>query len=148
MIAKAAPSLSFSLYDRPASEYDDEQHLELLLPIYRVRMTRGHDDGFACVQNVFHTIDGDPAHAVKADDHCIAAGLMGADLLALVKGKKCNTKCGVLRKSLAHYLPCLIFNLLLQSKIFCFVDIFLSDYNIVLRSVILLLVQQLKILFV
>ena len=108
MIAKAAPSLSFSLYDRPASEYDDEQHLELLLPIYRVRMTRGHDDGFACVQNVFHTIDGDPAHAVKADDHCIAAGLMGADLLALVERKERDAQRAVLRQRAADDLSGLI----------------------------------------
>ena len=57
---------------------------------------------------------------------------MGADLLALVKGKKCNTQCGALRKSFAHYLTCLIFNLFFQAENFSFVYVFITVHNSVL----------------
>ena len=45
-------------------EYDDQQHFELLLTKYRMRMTRGHDDRLALVQLIIFSVDRDPAHAV------------------------------------------------------------------------------------
>lgn len=46
-----------------------------------------HDDGFAFVEFVFYTVDGDFAGSVEAGDEGVAAGLVGADFFAFVEGK-------------------------------------------------------------
>ena len=75
------------LNDSADSEYDNQQHFELLLAVDGMRMAGGHDDRLALVQNVRLAVDGDAADAVQAGDKRVAAGLMRADFFALAKGK-------------------------------------------------------------
>ena len=69
-------------------EYDDQQHLKLLLAVYGMWMAGGHHDGFSLMEEVFHAVDGDFSNAIQTGDKGIAARLMGADLLAFGKGKQ------------------------------------------------------------
>ena len=68
------------------SEYDHQQHFELLLSIHRVGVPRRHEDGLAGVQHMGYAVHGHAAHAVQARHQRVAAGLVGADLLVLVEG--------------------------------------------------------------
>ena len=49
-------------------KHNNQQHLELLLPVDRVGMPRGHHDGVALVQLVGNAVDRDAADAVQAGD--------------------------------------------------------------------------------
>ena len=82
-------------------KHHDQQHFELLLAEYGVRVACGHDDGLALVQFIPDAVDRDAAHAVQAGDEGVAAGLVRADLLALVKGKQRDAQRVVLRQRLA-----------------------------------------------
>ena len=63
-----------------------------------MRVACGHDDGLALVQFIPDAVDRDAAHAVQAGDEGVAAGLVRADLLALVKGKQRDAQRVVLRQ--------------------------------------------------
>ena len=68
-------------------KYNNQQHLELLLPVDRVGMPRGHHDGVALVQLVGNAVDRDAADTVQAGDERVAAGGVRADLTSLSKEK-------------------------------------------------------------
>ena len=81
-----------------------------------MRVACGHDDGLALVQFIPDAVDRDAAHAVQAGDEGVAAGLVRADLLALVKGEQRDAQRVVLRQRLADDLPRLLRDLLLQRQ--------------------------------
>ena len=82
-------------------KHNNQQHLELLLPVDRVGMPRGHHDGVALVQLVGNAVDRDAADAVQAGDERVAAGGVRADLLILVEGEERDAQRVVLRKRAA-----------------------------------------------
>ena len=110
-----------------SSKYNGQQHLELLLAKDGVGMTGGHHDGLTFMQKILFPVNGDFSGPIQAGDKGIAAGLVGADLLALVKGKQGYAQMFILRQRLADYLAFLIGNLFFQGKNLCFFDIFLID---------------------
>ena len=101
------------------SEHHDEQHLEWLLPIHRVRMSGGHDDALALAEQILLAVDGDAAHAIETGHEGVAAGLVRADLLTLIEGEKRHAQRGVLRERLAYDLPLLIGDLVLERQDLC-----------------------------
>jgi len=111
------------LAHKAKSEHNDEQHLELLLTVHRVRMARGHDDALTLVQDVLDAVDRDPAHAVEAGDHRVAAGFVGADLLTLVKREERDAHVLVLRQRAADDLTGLIGDLIAQGQNLCFAGV-------------------------
>ena len=67
-----------------------QHHLKLLLTIDRMGMLGRHHNGFALVKHIFLAVNGDFSNAIQTGDKSITGGLMGADFLALVKGKHCS----------------------------------------------------------
>ncbi len=128
-------------------KYDRQKHFEFFLAEHGMRVLGRHYDSIAPVQDIFRSVNRDFSGSVKADDHCVAARFMGADLLALVKGKKRYAQCGILRKSFADHLTRLIFNLLLKLEDLCLAYILVSVHNQT-SSGLLSLIKHLKILFV
>ena len=72
-----------------------------------------HYDRLTLFKDIFLSVNSDLPYSVQAGHECISAGLMGADLLILVKGKKCNAHMLVLSKGFAYNLSFLICNLFL-----------------------------------
>lgn len=103
-------------YNAQFSEHHDQQHFELLLTVNGMRVTSGHDDGLALVQHIRSAVNGDTANAVQTGNERVAAGFMGADLLALVKGKQRDAQRVALRERSAHDLTGLIGDLLLDCE--------------------------------
>ena len=105
-------------------EHDDQKHFEALLAEDGVRMAGGHHDGFALVQNMRLSIDGNTAGAVQAGDKRVAAGGMRADFLILIEGKQRHADGVILRQRLADNLSILIRNLLLEREHLSLCDVF------------------------
>ena len=106
----------FCVFASAFSEDDDQQHFELFLPVNRMRMARGHNDGLALMQCEIHAVNRDSAHAVEARHKGITARLVRADFLALVEGKERHAQGIVLCQRLADDLPRLIGNLIFQRQ--------------------------------
>ena len=75
-------------------------------------------------KEIFFTVDGDFTLAVQAGDKGVAARLVGADFLALIKGKQGDAYIAVLRQGFADDLPILIGNLIAQHQHLRLVDVF------------------------
>ena len=76
------------------------------------------------MQQVINAVDGDFADAVQTGDKGVAAGCMGADFLALSKGKECDADRVILRQCFADYLTLLLGNLFCESQRFGLTDSF------------------------
>ena len=75
------------------------------LAVDGVGVMGGHDDGLALVEEVLDTVDGDAAGAVQAGDEGVAAGFVGADLLALIEGEEGDADGVVLGQGLLTTWP-------------------------------------------
>ena len=71
-----------------SSEHHNEQHLELLLAVDRVRVSGGHDYALALVQLVVNAVYRYFSDSLEAGDKCVAAGGVGAYLLVLVESEE------------------------------------------------------------
>ena len=107
-----------------SSENDDEHRLEFFFREDRVRVLGGHHDGFAFVYDMRFPVNRELSQAVKARHEGVAAGLMRADFLALVKGKKRDADEGILGERLAHDLAFLVADLIFQRQDFSLADVF------------------------
>ena len=116
--------------EKTPSEYHVLLQFELRLTVDGVGMARGHDDALTLVQDVLDAVDRDPTHAVEAGDHRVAAGFVGADLLALVKGEERHTQRVILRKCLAHNLTGLLRDLLFERQNRGFFNIFKAVHTV------------------
>lgn len=94
--------------------YDYQRHLERFFPEHGMGMPDGHDNAFSLMEQIILAINGDSAHAVKTGDKGVPAGFMGADFLALGKGKQGNAYGRILRPGLADNLPIPVGDLLFQ----------------------------------
>ena len=113
-------------------KYNHQKHFEFFLAEYGMGMLSRHHDRVALMQNIFNAVDCDFSGSVKACNHCVSARFVGADFFALVKGEKRNAQCGILRKSFAHYLTCLISDLVFKTEDFSVIYIFITVRNSVL----------------
>ena len=77
-------------------------------------MAGRHDDRFARVENIFNTVDGDLSDAVQTENHCIAAGFVGADFFVLIKSKEGDADRVILNERFADDLSGLISNLIFE----------------------------------
>ena len=63
----------------------------------------GHNKSFASFYDVGFASDSEAPGAFKNCHHSVASGIVRANLLALVEGKKRNAYAVVLRKGFAYY---------------------------------------------
>ena len=81
-------------------------------------MFGGHDDRFSLVQLVIYAINGDFSDTIETGHESIAAGLMGADFLILIKCEQGNAERIILCQRFTDNLSFLIRDLLLERQDF------------------------------
>lgn len=89
-----------------------------------MRVTCGHDDGFALAEFVTYAVDSNSAHAVKASHERVAARFVRGNFLVLVEREQRYADVGVLRKRFADDLTVLIGDLVFERDYFRFVYVF------------------------
>ena len=84
---------------KPIREHNGQHPLERLFAVNGVRHLCGHDQRFASLDDMRHTADRKASGALEHSHHCVAGGVVRADLLALVKREQRNADRLVLRQS-------------------------------------------------
>ena len=110
-------------------EHDGQQHLEVLGGIDRVGLPGGHDDALARGAEMLSAVDGKAAAALEHEHHCVAAGGVCTDLLALGEGEQRDADGVILGKRLADDLPGLGLDLLCKREHLLLRDVFQNSHN-------------------
>lgn len=118
------------------SERNGELHFEALQAEYGVGDPLGHDEGLTLFEDVLDAAYGKFALAVQNGHHGVAAGGMGRDLLALIKGKDGHADFFVLHQRLAYNLSGAVIHQIGQAKpgFFCNVLIHILNSSGILYS--------------
>ena len=95
-----------------ALEDNRQQHLKPLFAVNGVRTMRRHEESFSRMEQMLFSLKRNLAHAIQAEDKCVAIGFVRADFFPLFESEEGYIYCIILRQRLADNLPILIGDLL------------------------------------